>query len=222
MAYPVRINKYIRDRGLASRREADELIAAGKVFVNGKPAKEGMMIREKDKVELRQAEKKSYRYLAYYKPRGLATQAEAGEESVISDWRKKRLFPIGRLDKESEGLILLTNDRRQTSKILGAESGVEKEYWVRVREPLRRNVEAIFKKGMQTESLGKLLPAEAEVKNDHNLKVVLHEGKKHQIRVMLAELGYTVESLKRVRIGKVFLGNLKPGETRELSEKEVY
>lgn len=216
--YPIRINKYLRDRNIASRREADELIAAGKVFVNGKLAKEGMIVGEKDKVELRQSEKKSYRYLAYYKPRGLATQGEAGEESVISQWREKGIFPIGRLDKESEGLIILTNDRRQTSKILGAESGVEKEYLVRTRESLKNNVEKIFQKGMRTKSLGTLLPAEAEIQSAHSLRVILHEGKKHQIRVMLAELGYTVESLKRIRTGKISLGNLKPGEAKEVGE----
>ncbi len=221
MEGPIRINKYLRDKGFASRREADELIAAGKVFVNGALAKEGMMIGEKDKVELREAEKKAYRYLAYYKPRGLATQALPGKESVISEWHEKGLFPVGRLDKESEGLLILTNDRRLTSKLLGADSNVEKEYLVRVREPMRPNVEAIFKKGMQTEALGKLLPAEAEIKDKHNLRVVLREGKKHQIRVMLAELGYTVESLKRIRIGKISLGRLRPGETRDLSEKDL-
>lgn len=214
----IRINKYIRDKGLASRREADELIAAGKVFVNGKPAKEGMMISEEDKVELR-GEKKSYRYLAYYKPRGLATQAQMGE-SVIAQWRSKGIFPIGRLDKDSEGLLILTSDRRLTSKILGAESEMEKEYLVRVREPLKKNLEAIFKKGMQTDALGKLLPAKAEIESEHTLRVTIQEGKKHQIRVMLAELNYTVEGLKRVRIGKVELGNLQPGETRELAEKD--
>ncbi|MEK7192156.1 MAG: pseudouridine synthase [Patescibacteria group bacterium] len=220
MNYPIRINKYLRDKGLASRREADELIAVGKVFVNGRPAKEGMMISEKDKVELRQ-EKKIHRYLAYYKPRGLATQAELEKESVVSHWQKEGLFPIGRLDKESEGLMILTDDRQLTSKILGSESGVEKEYIVRVRESLRKNVEAIFKKGMQTESLGALLPAEAEIESEHSLRIILREGKKHQIRVMLSELGYTVESLKRVRIGKISLGNLKPGKTKVLTLKEV-
>ncbi|MEK9185999.1 MAG: pseudouridine synthase [Patescibacteria group bacterium] len=220
MPYPIRINKYLRDKGFASRREADELIAAGKIFVNGKPAKEGMKIDEQDKVEVR-VEKKSYRYLAYYKPRGLATQAEKGTEDVISNWEKKGLFPIGRLDKESEGLLILTDDRQQTSKILGAKSKVEKEYTVLVREPLRAGVEAIFKKGMLTKTLGPLLPAEAEIQSRHSLRVVLHEGKKHQIRVMLAELGYTVESLKRVRIGKVSLGKLKPNETRVLNEKDL-
>jgi len=220
MDYPIRINKYIRDQGLASRREADELIAAGVVFVNGQKAKEGMMINEKDKVELRNIQKKSYIYLAYYKPRGLATQAPKGQESVITKFRAEGLFPVGRLDKESEGLLILTNDRRLTAKILGVESETEKEYLVRVREPLIKNIERIFQKGMETESLGKLLPAKAKVESDHNLRVILREGKKHQIRVMLAELKYTVESLKRVRIGKLKLGDLNPGQTRSLTEQD--
>jgi 23S rRNA pseudouridine2604 synthase len=99
------------------------------------------------------------------------------------------------------------------------EAETEKEYLVRVREPLIKNIVNIFQKGMETASLGKLLPAKAEVESDHNLRVILREGKKHQIRVMLAELKYTVESLKRVRIGRLKLGDLQPGQTRSLTEE---
>ena len=98
MQFPLRINKYLRDEGLASRREADKLIADGKVFVNGKPAKTGMLINDGDDVSVRGKEKK-YTYLAYYKPRGLATQALGDNESVITNWKEKGLFPVGRLDK---------------------------------------------------------------------------------------------------------------------------
>ncbi len=221
MEYPIIINKYIRDKGLASRREADELIAAGQVLVNGQPAKTGMMITERDRVELRQSQAKQYVYLAYCKPRGLATQSLAGEESVITQWQAKKIFPIGRLDKDSEGLLILTNDRRLTAKILGADVNVEKEYVVHVREPLRNNLVAIMQKGMQTETFGRLLPVEAEILDKHSLRIVLHEGKKHQLRVMLGELGYTVTGLKRLRVGPVNLGKLKPGENRPLTQKEL-
>lgn len=221
MKYPIRINAYLRDKGFASRREADELIAAGKVSVNGVRAKEGMRIGEGDAVVVRaNARAKQYTYLAYYKPVGLATQAVKGQESVVVEWQKKGLFPVGRLDKESEGLLILTNDRRITSHIVGEDAKVEKEYMVSVRESLRQGIPAIMKKGMDTRALGRLLPAHARLEGKHAIYITLREGKRHQIRVMLAELGYTVETLKRVRIGRVALGGLRPGQTRELNKKE--
>lgn len=222
MDYPIRINKYLRDQGLASRREADALIEAGQVLVNGKPAKMGMLINDGNRVELKRSAVKKHTYLAYYKPRGLATQAPEGEESIIAEWEKKGLFPIGRLDKESEGLIILTNDGRLTTRLTGPDSPVEKEYLVKIREEFKNNIVAIFQKGMDTKTFGRLLPAKAELVSPSSLRVILKEGKRHQIRVMLSELGYTVDSLKRVRIGTVLLGKLKPGETRVLNEKDLW
>ena len=220
MDYPIRINKYLRDKGFASRREADELISAGNVLVNGVVAKTGMLVRESDIVVLNQPHPKKYVYLAYHKPRGLPTQGLKEDRSVIDDWQKKGLFPVGRLDKMSEGLLILTNDGRVTTKILGAETQFEKEYIATVRENLRAGVVAIFKKGMETVPLGKLLPADATLIDSHTIKIILHEGKHHQIRVMLGDLGYTITSLKRVRIGHISLDNLERGETRPLNKKE--
>ena len=216
----IRINKYLRDQGVASRREADEMIGAGSVFINGIRAEMGALIGNQDKVTLKGVKDKEYIYLAYYKPRGIPTQSNK-EESVIEEWREDGLFPIGRLDKQSEGLIILTNDGRITSKILGADSEFEKEYLVKVKEHLRSGVEGIIKKGMMTETFGRLLPAEAKIVGNSEIKIVLHEGKKHQIRVMLGELNYTVTSLKRLMVGEIKLGNLKPGDTRKLTYKEV-
>ncbi len=213
MEYPIRINKYLRDKNLASRREADKLVENGLVFINGKRAENGMQVNKGDDVAVK-GERKQYQYLAYYKPQGLATQDLAGNKSVIADWKKKGLYPIGRLDKESEGLLILTNDGRLTRKILSEDSKYEKEYIVTVNEPLRAGIVPIFKSGMQTQSLGKLLPAKAEIINRTTLRVILKEGKRHQIRIMLSELFYTVTSLKRVRIGDIRLGNLRPGQTR--------
>jgi 23S rRNA pseudouridine2604 synthase len=221
MNYPIRINKYIRDKGLASRREADALIEARKVLVNGKPAKMGMLINEEDRVVLKNGGMKEYKYLAYYKPRGLATQSERGYPSVIDEWREDELFPVGRLDKESEGLLILTNDGRVTTKLLSSEEKFEKEYIVKTKESLREGILKIFEKGMETGPFGKLLPAKAKIIDSHTLSVSLREGKRHQIRVMLAELGYMVVALKRVRIGPIALGNLRPEEVRKLSEKEI-
>ena len=233
MDYPIRINKYLRDKGFASRREADELISAGNVLINGTVAKTGMLVNESDKVVLNQPHPKKYIYLAYHKPRGLPTQGLSGDRSVIADWEKKGLFPVGRLDKMSEGLLILTNDGRVTTKILGTDlpattrdsaaqvgARFEKEYVATVRENLRAGVVAIFKKGMETVPLGKLLPADATLIDSHTIKIILHEGKHHQIRVMLGDLGYTITSLKRVRIGHISLDNLERGETRPLNKKE--
>src|SRR3989344_8589263 len=197
------------------RREADKLVEDGLVFINRKKAENGMLVNESDKVEVR-GKQKEYQYIAYYKPRGLATQDIKGKKSVISEWADKGLYPIGRLDKESEGLLLLTNDGRFAREVLSENPKYEKEYVVTVKEPLRAGIPNIFKSGMQTKNLGKLLPAKSEIINKTTLRVILNEGKRHQIRVMLSELRYTIVSLKRIRIGDIKLGNLRPGQTRVL------
>ena len=197
---------------MASRREGDKLVESGFVWVNKKRAENGMLVQEGDEV-LVKGPQKQYQYLAYYKPKGLATHDLAGKKSVITEWQKKGLYPVGRLDKESEGLLILTNDGRFTREVLTG-SKYQKEYIVTVKEPLRAGVVKIFKSGMETK-IGKLLPAKAEILNKHTLRVVLNEGKRHQIRVMLNELRYTVVSLKRVAIGQIKIRDLKPGETRE-------
>jgi len=243
MEYPIRINKYLRDKGLASRREADKLIEDGSVFINVEKAENGVMVNESDKIEVRGKQKEN-KYIAYYKPRGLATQDLAGKKSVVSEWRDKGLYPIGRLDKESEGLLLLTNDGRFVTEVLSENFPIlsptklelqnrgssifqpnrndlgkigtkyEKEYIVTVKETLRPGIVRIFQAGMKTKSLGKLLPAKAKMVKNNTLQIILNEGKRHQIRVMLSEFNYTITSLKRIRIGNIKIGNLKPGETR--------
>jgi len=215
MEYPIRINKYLRDKGLASRREADGLVESGLVFVNGKKAESGLMINEKDNVVVK-GRAKEYKYLAYYKPRGLPTQDLVGKKSVITDWQNKGLYPVGRLDKESEGLLILTNDGRFVREVLSDKKLYEKEYVVTVKEPLKKNVVSILGSGMETQALGKLLPAKARIINSTNISIILNEGKKHQIRVMLNDLSYTITKLKRIRIGDITIGDLNPGETRPI------
>ena len=220
MEYPIRINKYLRDIGLASRREADKLVESGLVFVNGKRADNGAMVKEKDNVVVKKATGaavKEYKYLAYYKPRNLSTQDLPGKESVITKWRDQGIYPVGRLDKSSEGLLLLTNDGRFAREVLSNSSKYEKEYLVTVKEPLRIGVVKIFAGGMETQSLGKLLPARSRIINSTKMQVILNEGKRHQIRVMFNELNYTIASLKRIRIGDIKIGNLKPGDARPIS-----
>jgi pseudouridine synthase len=213
--YPIRINKYLRDMGLASRREADKLVEAGQVFVNNKRVENGAMVNENDKVDVKGTHK-DYVYLAYYKPRDLPTQDLPGKKSVITEWKGRGLYPIGRLDKSSEGLLLLTNDGRFAKEVLSDSKKYEKEYLVTVKEPLRAGVVRIFASGMETQALGKLLPAKSRILGDSKIQIILNEGKRHQIRVMLNELNYTINSLKRVRIGTIKLESLKPGETRAI------
>jgi len=216
MDYPIRINKYIRDKGLASRREADRLVEDGLVLINGKRAEKGDMVNKEDSVILKE-NKKEYKYIAYYKPCGLPTQDHPGKRSVITDWKKEGVYPIGRLDKESEGLLILTNDGHFAREALSRKKVYEKEYIVTVREKLHPKVVKIFKEGMKTRDLGELLPVKSEIISEKTIKMILNEGKRHQIRVMLNDLSYTVVSLKRVRIGDVSLSNLNPGESKKLN-----
>ncbi|MCX6720981.1 MAG: pseudouridine synthase [Candidatus Staskawiczbacteria bacterium] len=222
MEYPIRINKYLRDKGLASRREADRLVESGLVFVNGKRVDNGIKVNEKDSVIVRQPKglaKKEYQYLAYYKPRDLPTQDLPGKISVITEWKKRGLYPIGRLDKSSEGLLLLTNDGRFAREVLSNSVKYDKEYLVAVKEPLRPGIVKIIQSGMETQALGKLLPAKARIINNSKIQIILNEGKHHQIRVMMDEFGFTINSLKRIRIGDIKVEGLKPGETRPIHVK---
>ncbi len=213
--WPKRINKYLRDKGHGSRRETDELVNKGFVRVNGTVADTGYMIKKGDVVEVKK-QNKEYKYFAYYKPRGISTQDLPGKESVITKFKDKGVYPVGRLDKESEGLLILTNDGRFARKVLSKKKEYEKEYTVTVREKINPKVVEIFQSGIKTRTLGKLLPVKTQVTNNNKLKMVLNEGKKHQIRVMLNELSYTVTSLKRTRIGDIKLKGVKPGELKEI------
>lgn len=220
MEYPIRINKYLRDKGLASRREADKLVESGLVFVNGKRVDNGAMVNKTDRVMVKTSKiTKEYKYLAYYKPRNLSTQDLPGKDSVIARFKKDKVYPIGRLDKSSEGLLLLTNDGRFAREVLSGDSKYEKEYIVSVKEPLRPGIIKIFKDGMETQALGKLLPVKARIINNSRLQMILKEGRHHQIRVMLDAVNYTINSLKRVRIGDIKIDDLKPGDTRLIHVK---
>lgn len=216
----IRLNARMRDMGLASRREADELIEAGRVTVNGTRAVIGTLVTESDRVELSGA-RKALRYEAYHKPRGLPTQGEAGEASVVTKAKAEGLFPVGRLDKDSSGLLILTNDGRATTTLIGEDSDIEKEYLVTTKEPIRSGIPDIFAKGMLSPSLGQLRPASAAILGERKIRITLTEGKRHQVRVMLSDLGLTVADLVRTRIGGVLLGKLKAGQTRALTPVEL-
>ena len=138
-------------------------------------------------------------------------------QSVISQWRDKGVYPVGRLDKESEGILILTNDGRFAREVLSDKEEYEKEYIVTTREHLRAGLEDIFENGMETDAFGTLKPIKAKILGKNRISMILNEGKRHQIRVMLSEMNYGVLSLKRVRIGKFTLGDLKPGESKPIN-----
>jgi 23S rRNA pseudouridine2604 synthase len=219
--YPIRINRYLELKGVATRRGADELINKGLVLVNGQPAIIGYKVQARDKVEVLAGaeDEKRFIYLAYYKPRGLAT-----EDIKI----KTGVFPLGRLDKESEGLIILTNDGRITDRLLNPQHAHEKEYEVEVKEkvsPMHKKIleggvtsRVVVKGYRQTE---KLRAKQVEITGSQAMRIILTEGKKHQIRRMLAGAHLTVSSLKRVRIMDIKLGKLRPDQTKAITGQEL-
>ncbi len=205
--YPMRINRYLALRGQATRRAADKLIAAGKVSINGRIAKLGDKVNAKDKVEIAERPAIKYTYLTYHKPAGEPTM-----ERYLG-----KLFPLGRLDKESRGLMILTDDGRLTDRLLNPDYDHEKEYLVSVDKPLKEGVLNRFARGMLIEGeTDKTRPAIIDQEDQYTFRITLTEGKKHQIRRMCAAWGYTVTDLLRVRIANVELESLGQGKTRPI------
>jgi 23S rRNA pseudouridine2604 synthase len=226
MEFPIRVNKYLAHTGVASRREADELIAAGKVTVNEKKAEMGQSIAESDVVAV-VGKTKPKNYYAYYKGRGVITHSPAEHETDIAmklaaDYGITHVSPIGRLDKDSEGLMILSNDGRITGPLLDPERDNEKEYEVLVDKPLSSMFRRAMEAGVDIEGY-RTKPAKvtANTKNDLRFLLIITEGKKHQIRRMCAALGYQVQSLKRNRILNIKLGTLKPNQYRKITGPEL-
>jgi 23S rRNA pseudouridine2604 synthase len=208
-SYPMRINKYLASKKISTRRGADELVEKKKVFINGKLAVLGSKVNENDKVEVKGAEKKKYIYFAYNKPIGIETGSP-----------REDLFPLGRLDKASYGLMILTNDGRITDQLLNPKYFHEKEYVVRTLNKLRSNFKQKMEAGVNIE--GYLTKkCKVNIINDFTFRIVLTEGKKHQIRRMCSNLFQEVADLKRERIMNIKLGNLKPNTLREIKGEEL-
>ena len=222
----MRINKYLAHQGIASRREADVLVAAGKVLINGVKARNGDQVTETDKVELLGATK-TKSYLAYYKGRGIITHSPSEKEvdiaqRLLKDYGIDNVAPIGRLDKDSEGLMVLSNDGRITGPLLDPESDHEKEYEVMVDKAIGGMFIKAMTAGVDIEGY-RTKPAKvtAHKTNDKKFTIILTEGKKHQIRRMCAALGYQIQSLKRVRIMSIKLDKLKPNQYRKIAGPEL-
>lgn len=224
-----RINKYLAEQQYASRREADLLIDSGKVFINGRIAKLGDVVKEGDEVKVIGMEKSQKAYYAYYKPRGIVTvNAQYKDEKEIKDVTKfpEKVYPLGRLDKESEGLIILTNDGRLTDALLNPKRKHEKEYSVDVNEKLTNSHIQKLQHGIKIGHVGtnkKYITKPALVRKNgaQSFDIVLTEGKNRQIRRMCGALGLSVERLKRFRILHISLDNLKPGQFRKIEGKEL-
>ena len=223
----IRINKYISESGICSRREADRFVEQGNVFINGKRAKIGDQVSAGDLVKvngqiIEPQEEEDFVFISLNKPVGIVSTTESSERNNIVDFvnHSTRIFPIGRLDKDSQGLIFLTSKGDLVNKILRAGNQHEKEYLVTVNKPLTD--EAIKGMSMGVPMLGVTTKKCKISKETPNIfRITLVQGLNRQIRRMCEHYNYEVTKLERVRIMNVALKGLSVGEWRDLSEKEL-
>ena len=221
----MRLNKHISESGICSRRQADAWIAAGRVTVNGAKAELGTQVKAGDVVLVDgqpiPARKRAI-YLALNKPRGITSTTERDVAGNIVDFvgHPERIFPVGRLDKDSEGLILLTNDGDIVNEILRVEHGHEKEYRVTVEPDVTDSFLSMMARGVRIGG-EKTRPAKVARLSGNEFRIVLTEGRNRQIRRMCSALGWRVKKLVRLRIMHIRLGDLAPGRWRDLTEAEV-
>ncbi|GAC1631652.1 MAG: pseudouridine synthase [Nevskia sp.] len=223
----MRLNKYISETGICSRREADAWIEAGRVSINGVRAALGTQVDDGDAVAVDGkpiGAAKSHVYLALNKPVGITCTTERQIKGNIVDFvrHRERIFPIGRLDKESEGLILLTNNGDIVNEILRSENNHEKEYLVTVNRPVTPPFIAGMSRGVLLPELEVMTkPCKVEKLSEFQFRIVLTQGLNRQIRRMCAVYDLDVKRLQRVRIINVRLGKLKTGAWRDLTPDEL-
>ncbi len=227
-----RLNKHIAETGFCSRREADRLIGERRVTVNGIPAGTGAVVGEGDEVRVdgqplraREPKKPGARrhvYIALYKPVGITCTTESSVKGNIVDFvgHEQRIFPIGRLDKDSEGLILMTSNGDIVNQILRAENGHQKEYLVEVNKPVTDEFLRGMARGVRIHDQ-MTLPCRTSKLAKYGFRITLQQGLNRQIRLMAAAFGYRVTQLRRVRIDNIKLGALKPGQWRNLTDAEL-
>lgn len=220
----MRINKFLAETGITSRRGADKWIEEGRVTINGVTASVGSKVEEGDTVYVdgKPVQKEEQLvYIALNKPVGITSTTEKHIKGNVVDFvnHPLRIFHIGRLDKDSEGLLLLTNDGDIVNEILRAEHHHEKEYVVQVDKPITEQFLKRMAGGIEILDTT-TLPCKVEKVSSHVFKIILEQGLNRQIRRMCSALGYSVKRLQRIRIMNIHLGSLKVGQWRDLTEKE--
>ncbi len=223
----VRLNKYLSAHGVCSRREADEWIARGKITINGRKAAMGEKVTGGE--DIRVSGKKinpqapEYTYIVLNKPRGIVCTTKNDKDNVIDFLNlPQRVFPVGRLDKDSEGLLLLTNDGEIVNEIMRAAAGHEKEYVVKVNRPVDRSFIEKMSRGIYLEELNTTTrPCQVRQTGKDIFHIILTQGLNRQIRRMCQALGYKVVMLRRIRIMNIRLGDLLTGSWRPLTQKEL-
>src|SRR5882762_5731186 len=221
----LRLNKYISESGVCSRREADKWIEAGRVTCNGQPAVLGTQVADGDEVRIDGVfvgVKKKQIYIALNKPVGIICTTETHVEDNIIEHigYPERIFPIGRLDRDSEGLILLTNNGDIVNEILRSENNHEKEYIVTVDRPITDLSLKMMASGVKI--MGELTkPCRVSRIDRETFRMILTQGLNRQIRRMCSALGYKAQRLQRVRIMNIHLGTLSPGKWRHLTDREL-
>lgn len=227
----IRINKFLANKGICSRREADKLIEAGKVEVNGKIASTGEKVDEKDYIKISgkgikvEEEKKVYILLNKPKKCLSSTKDDRGRKTVVDIVNvKERIYPVGRLDYDTEGLIILTNDGDLYNKVIHPRSEVYKTYVAMIWGQITKDKIANLSKGLRLED-GMTLPAKVKlIKNDNRMSQVeisIREGRNRQVRRMFDAVGHKVQELKRISIGDINIEGLEVGKWRELNKKEI-
>jgi 23S rRNA pseudouridine2604 synthase len=228
----MRINKYLADQKIASRRKADEMIEAKRVLINGQVAKLGDQVSPTDKVTVKKDSKEiGHLYFAYNKPRDVLTHSAKGDDMDIAKMIKgktegAKVFPLGRLDKDSHGLIILTNDGRITGKLLNPEENHEKEYIVETETKIDEAFAKALEKGVvikeeYSKVTYKTKPCLVTILGYKKFSIVITEGKKRQVRRMVEALRNQVKDLTRVRIMNIKVGNLAPNGVRRIQGAEL-
>ena len=232
MKEKIRINKYLSASGVMSRREADRFIMSGRITINGENAEEGMKVDGSEEIRIdgvlleKNPESEKKVILCYYKKRGIVTSTvnQGKEKNNIVDEINYpvRVYPVGRLDKESEGLILLTNDGSVVNKLLKPSKQIEKEYELSLDKDIPDNdIKKMARGGIEIVPGRRNKPFKIVRIDNCHIKVTLTEGMNREIRRVAEYYGYRVMKLKRIRFGNIKLNGLKPGQYRELTEEEI-
>lgn len=224
MNYPIRINKYLALKNYSTRIGGDELIKKGLVFINGRKAVLGDKVNENDEVIVKtKGQKKEYVYYAYNKNVNISTNPDKNSKDILQITKfPTKVFPVGRLDKDSHGLIILTNDGRVTDRLLSPKYIHEKEYIVKLDKPFSDTFIKLLKNGVHFDGfISRKCQADRFGKSKNTFWIILTEGKKRQIRRMCEALHHNVVDLKRIRVMNIKLDKIPLGNFREIKDQEL-